>query len=162
MAKTKRPKTTVNVAAVKKEAQKLAKEIARSNPTDHVELAPGTVKRESPLEQEMGSARYKQMIHNHNDKNSHILDRLPFTFPRKSVVRANRSDVLLECLECGYESYGSEYAYIKLCPGCAKSCKVINPEAEKRGEDRDFIPGIFATASDILQMKEERSKKNSQ
>ncbi len=161
MAKTKRPRTTVNVAAVKKEAQKLAKEIARSTPTDHVELAPGTVRRESPLEQEMGSTRYKDMIHSHNDKNKHILDRLPFTFPKKRIIRANRSDVLIECVDCGYQSYGSEYTYTKLCPGCAKSCKVINPEAEKRGEDRDFTPGMFATATDILRMREERSK-NSQ
>jgi len=102
------------------------------------------------------------MIHDHNDKNKHILDHLPCTFPKKSVIRSNRSDVLVECVECGYESYGSEYTYMKLCPGCAKSCKVINPEAEKRGEDRDFTPGMFATASDILRMKEERDKKKGQ
>jgi hypothetical protein len=71
-------------------------------------------------------------------------------------VRSHRSDVLVECVECGYESYGSEYTYIKVCGGCKKSCKVINPEAEKRGEDRDFNPGMFATASDILEMREKR------
>jgi len=158
MAKNKRPKTTVNVDAVKKDVQKLAKESVKQNPTDHVELAPGSVRRQSPLEQEMGSAKYKQMIHDHNDKNKHILDRLPFTFPKKKVVRSHRSDVLVECVECGYESYGSEYTYMKVCEGCKKSTKVINPEAEIRGEDRDFVPGMFATSSDILRMKEEREK----
>lgn len=162
MAKNKRPKTTVNVEAIKKDVAKLAKDSIQQNPTNHAELAPGSVKRQSPLEQEMGSAKYKQMIHDHNDKNKHILDRLPFTFPKKRVVRSHLSNVLVECVECGYESYGSEYTYMKLCPGCAKSTKVINPEAEKRGEDRDFIPGMFATASDILRMKEERDKKKGQ
>ncbi len=92
----------------------------------------------------------------------HILDRLPFTFPKKRVVRSNRSDVLVECVGCGYESYGSEYTYVKLCAGCGKSTKVINPEAEKRGEDRNFAPGMFATATDILRMREEREKKKGQ
>jgi len=164
MPKKNRPKKTVNVDAVKKEVNKMAKEIAKSAPNEHghVELDSGMSKRQSPLEQEMGSRKYREMIHDHNDKNKHILDRLPFTFPKKSVVRSNRSDILVECVECGYESYGSEYTYMKLCPGCAKSTKVINPEAEKRGEDRDFVPGMFATASDILRMKEERDKKKGQ
>jgi hypothetical protein len=157
MVKNKRRKTTVNVEAVKKDVAKLAKDSIKQNPTDHVELAPGSVQRQSPLEQEMGSRKYKDMIHDHNDKNKHILDRLPFTFPKKSVVRSHRSDVPLECSECGYESYGSEYTYAKVCGGCGKSCKVINPEAVKRG-DRDFTPGMFATASDILRMKEEREQ----
>jgi hypothetical protein len=47
---------------------------------------------------------------------------------------------------------------MKVCEGCKTSTKVINPEAEKRGEDRDFTPGMFATASDILRMKEERAQ----
>ncbi len=165
MPKKNKPKTSVNVDAVRREASKMSKDAENSSssslPRDlarsHAEVAPGTLRRESPVEQEMGSSKYKQMIHDHNDKNKHILDRLPFTFPKKSVVRSHRSDVPLECVECGYESYGSEHTYIKVCGGCHKACKVINPEAIKRG-DRDFTPGMFATASDILRMKEEHEK----
>lgn len=163
MPKKKAPKTSVNVDAVRKEVSKMVKDAesgsSSSLPGDlartHSEVAPGTMRRESPLEQEMGS-KYKQMIHDHNDSKKHILDRLPFTFPKKSVVRSSRSDVLIECVECGYQSYGSEYTYMKTCPTCKKSTKVINPCAEERGEDRDFTPGMFATASDILEMKEKR------
>lgn len=166
--KKNRPKTSVNVDAVRKEAFKMAKDAQNKSslPGDlaktHAELAPGSVRRESPLEQEMGTSKYRQMIHDHNRKNEHILDRLPFTFPKKSVVRSSRSDVPLECEECGYQSYGSEHTYMKTCPECKKSTKVINPEAEARGEDRDFTPGFLATASDILAMKEERRKKKGQ
>lgn len=151
------PKTTLNVDAIKRDSKKVGAQIAKSNPEMFgKELDSGTSRRESALEQEMGSAKYKNMIHEHNDKNKHILDRLPFTFPKKSVVRSHRSDILIECEECGYESYGSEHTYMKTCGGCKKSTKVINPEAERRGEDRDFKPGIFATASDILEMREKR------
>ena len=168
MAKKTRSKTTVNVDAVRKEASKIIKESENqksSLPGDlaktHAELAPGSVQRQSPLEQEMGSSKYKQMIHDHNDKNKHILDRLPFTFPKKRVVRSHRN-VTVECEECGYPSSGSEYAYMKSCPECKKTTKVINPAAEERGEDRDFTPGFLASASDILRMKEEREKKKGQ
>ena len=161
MVKNKRPKTTVNVEAVKKDVQKLAKESVKKNPTDHIELAPGSVKRQSPLEQEMGSAKYKQMIHEHNDKNKHILDRLPFTFPKKRIVRSHM-DVVVECVECGYQSIGSEHTYGFGCPECKQYRRVRNSEAEKRGEDSDFRPGIFATANDILKMKEEQAKKKGQ
>ncbi len=151
------PKTTVNVEAIKRDAKKVGAEIRKANPELYGgEVVAGTSRRQSPLEQEMGSSKYKDMIHSHNDKNKHILDRLPFTFPKKSVVRSHRRDILIECAECGYESYGSEHTYMKVCGGCNKSTKVINPEAEKRGEDRDFSPGIFATASDILEMREKR------
>jgi hypothetical protein len=157
-------KTSVNVDAVRREASKMSKEAenkaSSSLPGDlsrtHSELAPGSVQRQSPLEQEMGTKKYKDMIHEHNDKNKHILDRLPFTFPKKSVVRSHRTNVLVECAECGHESYGSEHTYMKVCEGCKKSTKVINPEAEARGEDRDFTPGMFASASDILEMREKR------
>ncbi len=164
MPKKNKRKTSVNVDAVKRESKRLAKGMAKERAPGDMGtiIEPGTLKRESPLEQEMGSSKYKQMIHGHNDKNKHILDRLPFTFPKKRVVRSNRSDVLVECIDCGYESYGSEYTYLKLCPGCGKSTKVINPEAEKRGEDRDFAPGMFATSTDILRMREEREKKKDQ
>jgi len=164
MAKNKRPKTTVNVDAVRRESKRLAKSMAKEQaPGDMgTVISPGTVKRQSPLEQEMGSSKYKKMIHDHNDKNKHILDRLPFTFPKKRIVRSNRTDVLVECVKCRHESYGSEYTYMKFCVVCKKSTKVINPEAEKRGEDRDFAPGIFATASDVLKMREEREKKKGQ
>ena len=150
-------RTTLNVDQIKRDSKKVGEQIAKSNPELYgKELDSGTSKRQSPLEQEMGSRKYKDMIHGHNDKNKHILDRLPFTFPKKSVVRSHRSDVLVECVECGYESYGSEHTYMKTCPDCKKFTKVINPEAERRGEDREFTPGIFATASDILEMREKR------
>ena len=161
MAKSKKIKTTVNVDAVRKEAKKLAKQVVNQEAPNrtHAELAPGSVNRQSPLEQEMGSKKYKEMIHNHNDKNKHILDRLPFTFPRKKIVRSHRSDVVVECVNCGHQSYGSEYTCVKECPGCKKVAKVFNPEAGKRGEDIDFVPGFLATSSDILKMKEEQSEK---
>ena len=168
MAKKTKSKTTVNVEAVRREASKIIKESQNKKsplPGDmsntHAELAPGSVQRQSPLEEDMGSSKYKQMIHDHNDKNKHILDRLPFTFPKKKVVRSNRN-VVVECGECGYRSSGSEYTYMKSCPECKKTTKVINPDAEVRGEDRDFTPGFLATASDILRMKEAREKKKSQ
>ena len=151
------PKTTWNVDQIKRDSKKVGEQIRKANPELYGgEIDAGTSRRTSPLEQEMGSRKYKDMIHEHNDKNKHILDRLPFTFPKKSVVRSHRSDILVECVECGYESYGSEHTYMKMCPDCKKSTKVINPEAERRGEDRDFTPGIFATASDILEMREKR------
>ncbi len=164
MAKNKRPTTTVNVDAVKRESKRMAKRMAQEQAPGDMGtiISPGTVKRESPLEQTMGTKNYKQMIHDHNDKNKHILDRLPFTFPRKRVVRSHRSDVVVECVGCGYQSYGSEFTYMKICPDCKKSTKVINPEAEKRGEDRDFTPGFLASANDILRMRKDREKKKGQ
>ena len=151
------PKTTLNVDAIKRDSKKVGAQIAKANPELFGgEAGAGISRRQSPLEQEMGSTKYKDMIHEHNDKNKHILDRLPFTFPKKRVVRSHRSAVLVECEECGHESYGSEHTYMKVCGGCKRTTKVINPEAEKRGEDRDFNPGIFATASDILEMREKR------
>jgi len=159
MPKKKAPRTTVNLDAVKRDVAKLGKQIAADDTTPMGRvLSPGSVRRESPLEQELGSSKYRQMIHDHNDKNKHILDRLPFTFPRKRIVRSNKSDVLIECSECGYQSYGSEYTYVKVCAGCDSPTKVINPEAELRGEDRDFSPGFLASASDILRMREEQRK----
>ena len=66
MSKNKKAKTTVNVDAVRKEAKKLAKQVANAEAPNrtHAELAPGSVNRQSPLEQEMGSKKYKEMIHN--------------------------------------------------------------------------------------------------
>lgn len=162
MSKKSRPKTTVNVDAVKKEVSKLAQESIKNNPTPNMEVAPGSVRRQSPLEQEMGTTKYRKMIHDHNQENKHILDRLPFTFPKKRIVRSHRNDVVLECVKCGYQSCGSEFTYMKICAGCQKPTKVINPEAESRGEDRNFVPGFLATAEDILRMKEERDRKESQ
>jgi hypothetical protein len=164
MAKNKKPTTTVNVEAVKRESKRMAKSMAKEQAPGDMGtiIEPGTMKRQSPLEQEMGSRKYKDMIHDHNDKNKHILDRLPFTFPKKRIVRSHRSDVLIECVDCGHQSFGSEYTYMKICGGCGQSTKVINPEAERRGEDRDFSPGMFATATDILRLREEQEKKKDQ
>ena len=158
MPKKKKPSTTVNVDAIKRDVNKLGKHIAVDDNTPMGrELAPGSVRRESPLEQEMGTTKYRNMIHGHNQEKKHILDRLPFTFPRKKVVRSHRSDILLECSECGHQSYGSEYTYMVVCDNCNEVRKVINPEAESRGEDRDFTPGFLASATDILNMRENRS-----
>lgn len=160
--KTKRPRTTLNVEAIKRDSKKVAHQITQSNPELFgKELVPGTSRRESPLEQELGS-KYKQLIHNHNENNKHSLDRLPFTFPKKSVVRSHKNSVLLECVECRYQSYGTEHTYMRGCPQCEKTTKVINPEAVARGEDRDFTPGFLATASDILRMRKKIDNNKSQ
>jgi hypothetical protein len=169
MGKKIKSKTSVNVEAVRKEVSKMVKETQNNTPSSpnplarsHAELEPGTCTRQSPLEQGMGSAKYKQMIHGHNDRNKHILDRLPFTFPKKRVVRSHRSNVPLECSECGYESFGSEHAYMKVCSGCKQFTKVIDLETQDRGEDENPVPGFLATASDILRMKKEYLDKKGQ
>ncbi len=157
MVKNK-PKTSINIDAIKRDAKKIGGEISKSTPSSFgKELDAGISRRESPLEQQMGS-KYKEMIHQHNDTNKHILDRLPFTFPKKRVVRSHKSNVLVVCVECGYQSYGSEHTYMKVCGQCNKSTKVINPEADARGEDRDFTPGFLADASDILRMRNKQKK----
>ena len=125
MPKKKKSTSTVNVDAVKKEVNKMVKE-AQNNPSTpgplsktHAELAPGSVRRESPLEQDMGTGKYKEMIHDHNEKNKHILDRLPFTFPKKKMVRSHL-DVVISCSECGLEKIGSENTVGFTCPNCKK------------------------------------------
>ena len=161
MPKKNRPKKTVNVDAVKKEVNKMAKEIAKSAPNEHghVELDPGTSKRQSPLEQDMGSRKYREMIHDHNDKNKHILDRLPFTFPKKKMIRSSQT-VVVECVECGYQHVGNEHTYGITCPDCKAYRRVKNPEAESRGqappENDDERVGMFGTASDLLELREKR------
>jgi predicted Zn-ribbon and HTH transcriptional regulator len=109
----------------------------------------------------MGSTKYKRMIHDHNSKNKHVLDQLPFTFPKKAVVRSN-TNVVVACVECGYQHSGNEHTVGFCCPECKQYRQVTNPEAEKRGIDLDFRPGFFATASDILRMKEEQKEEKSQ
>ncbi len=167
MARKSKSKTSVNVDAVRREAAKIVKDSKNKSslPGDlarsHAELAPGSVRRESPTEQEMGTTKYHKMIHDHNDKNKHILDRLPFTFPKKRIVRSNQS-IVVECVECGHQHVGSENTVGFCCPKCEQYRQVTNPEAEKRGYDPEFRPGIFATSSDILEMKEKRDKKKSQ
>ncbi|HDZ26416.1 hypothetical protein LCGC14_2145280 [marine sediment metagenome] len=167
MLKKNKPKTSVNVDAVRREASKIARDAenksSSSLPGDlarsHAEAAPGTIRRESPVEQEMGSAKYKQMIHAHNDKNKHILDRLPFTFPKKKIVRSHRS-VVVECVECGYQHVGTEHTYGVTCPDCKTYRRVKNPEAERLGQEpaeKDAARvGMFGTASDLLELREKR------
>lgn len=165
MPKKKAPKTSVNVDAVRRDASKIARDAENkaSLPgplaSSHSELAPGTSTRQSPLEQEMGTKKYKQMIHDHNDKNKHILDRLPFTFPKKRIVRSHMS-VVVECIECGYRYVGSEHTYGITCPECKTYRRVKNPEAEKRGEsspkEDEVRVGMFGTASDLLEMRDRR------
>ncbi len=132
MAK-KKAKNTVNVDAIKRESKRLAKEIVanQTHSESHGDLDPGVVKRESALEQEMGS-KYKDMIHDHNDKNKHILDRLPFTFPKKRKIRSH-TNVLLECPNCQKPHWGSELTYGIICGGCKKYVNVINPIAIANG-----------------------------
>ncbi len=132
MAK-KKAKQTVNVEAITRESKRLAKEIVANQPASesHGDLDPGAVKRESPLEQEMGS-KYKDMIHEHNDKNKHILDRLPFTFPPKKKIRSH-TNVLLECPNCQKPHWGSELTYGIICRGCNKFVKPYNPVAAEHG-----------------------------
>lgn len=167
MAKKAKTTTTVNVDAVKREAAKIAKEAASNSSTpgplsqSHAELPPGTVKRQSPLEQEMGTAKYREMIHGHNEKNKHVLDRLPFTFPRKKVVRSHL-DVIIRCAECGQEQVGSENTVGFTCPSCKKYVSAINPEAEARGYSPDLKVGFRGTASDRLRAKEALEQKKGQ
>jgi hypothetical protein len=157
----KKPKTTVNVDAVKKDIQKVAKDLAKNAPPGQgpVELPAGSVQRESPLEQEMGSGRYREMIHSHNSKNKHVLERLPFTFPPKKKIRSHL-DIVLECPECGRELLGSENTVGVVCSGCHKFVKPKNIEAESRGYNPDLNVGIFGTASDKLRLKKELEEKS--
>ncbi len=163
MAKNKSTRT-VNVDAVKKDVAKLVKESQSAPLTpgplskSHAELAPGSVQHQSPLEQEMGTRKYKDMIHDHNSKNKHILDRLPFTFPKKKVVRSHLT-VVIECAECGLETTGSENTVGFTCSNCKKYVQAINPEAENRGYDPDLVVGFRGTASDRLNMKEDLERK---
>jgi hypothetical protein len=166
MPKKIKSKTTVNVDAVRREASRMAKEVESKSSSlpgplanNHSELSPGTLTRESPLEQSMGSSKYKKMIHDHNDKNKHILDRLPFTFPRKSVVRSHLS-IIVECVGCGYQHTGSENTYGIVCPDCKTFRKVKNPEADKRRrtsvDPEEGGVGMLGTASDLLELREKR------
>lgn len=159
MPKKKTPKTTVNVDAVKRDVAKLGKQFAKNEQTSMGrELAPGSMRRESPLEQDIGSSKYHDMIHDHNSKHKNVLDKLPFTFPRKKIVRSHLN-VVVECMECGYQHVGSEYTYGMICPECKTYRRVKNPEAENRGEDSSNnkeIVGIFGSASDLLELREKR------
>lgn len=160
-------KRTVNVDAVKKEVQKLtsAYDPAPQNPGfspgGFGEVAPGSVTRQSPLEQEMGTKKYREMIHGHNKKNEHILDRLPFTFPKKKVARSHL-DVLLECPECHEPFVGTEYTVGFVCSGCKKYVSPKNPEAESRGYDPNLTVGVNGTAADRIRKKEELARKKGQ
>lgn len=162
--KNKTSKKTVNVEAVKKEVSKLIKD-SQNSPSasgplsqSHAELPAGAVRRESPLEQEMGTNKYRDMIHDHNDKNKHILDKLPFTFPKKKIVRSHLN-ILLECPNCGDEKWGTENTVGFVCSSCKKYVSAKNPEAEARGYDPDLVVGFRGTAKDRLDLKEKLKKK---
>lgn len=161
----KKSKTqTVNVDAVKREVSKIAKEYDSKpqgnnfSPGGFGEAAPGSARRESPLEQEMGTSRYRQMIHDHNDKNKHILDRLPFTFPRKKMARSHRT-VVLQCPKCAFLMAGTEFTVGIICPGCKKYVNPENPDAEEMGFDPAVQIGFQGTLSDKLAAKD--TKKSS-
>ncbi len=162
--KNKTSKKTVNVAAVKKEVAKLVRE-AQNNSSmpgplsqSHAELPAGAVPRESPLEQEIGTNKYRGMIHDHNEKNKHVLDRLPFTFPKKKIVRSHLN-ISLECPKCGAESWGSENTVGFVCNSCKKYVNAKNPEAEARGYNPELVVGFRGTIGDRLDLKEELKKK---
>lgn len=160
MAKPRKLKTTVNPDAVKREVTKLARSMSQEQAPGELGsiIEPGTVRRESPLEQNMGTRKYHDMIHDHNDKNKHILDKLPFTFPKKRIVRSHRN-IIVECVECGFQKYGSEHTYGITCPDCKTFRRVYNPESEARGEaspEESESVGIFGTASDLLELREQR------
>lgn len=165
MPKKKSPTKTVNVDAVKRDVAKMTKEYS-PKPSGHGnftsggfgEVAPGSVKRQSPLEQDMGSKKYREMIHNHNEKNKLALDKLPFTFPKKKIVRSHL-DVLLECPECATPHVGTENTVGFVCKSCHKYVSAKNPEAESRGYDPELKVGIHGTAADRLRKKEELAKK---
>ncbi len=160
MVKKTRTRTTVNADAVKRDVNKFAKELAKNSADDQgrIELAPGSVRRESTKEQDMGPRKYREMIHDHNSKNSHILDRLPFTFPRKKLIKSNKNVVVL-CEDCSYPHLGTEYTVGFVCPECKTYVSAINPEAERTGYDPEINVGIFGTASDKLELKEKKRKK---
>jgi hypothetical protein len=163
----KKTTSSVNVDAVKREVKKFVKDAQTNSPAPgplsktHAEVAPGTIQKQSPLEQDMGSAKYRQMIHDHNSKNKHILDRLPFTFPKKKVVRSHL-DVVIQCAECGLEKIGSENTVGFVCTNCKKYVSAINPEAESRGFNPDLRVGFRGTASDRLNKKEKLGTKKGQ
>lgn len=156
--KSKKSTGSTNIDAIKRDASKLGKQLSKDNPAAFgQELPPGSIHRESPLEQELGSTKYREMIHQHNKKNEHILDRLPFTFPKKKLVRSHLN-VSVECVECGYQTVGNENTVGITCPQCKDYCRVTNPEREKRyGEEEDKV-GIFGTASDLLELREKRRR----
>lgn len=165
MSRKQAPKKTVNVAAVKREVAKMKKEHS-SKPSGSGnfssggfgEVAPGSVNRQSPLEQEMGTRKYREMIHSHNEKNKVALEKLPFTFPKKRIVRSHL-DVPLECPECGEPFVGSENTVGFICKSCKKYVSIRNVEAERRGYDPALRVGIKGTAVERLGKKEELAKK---
>ena len=157
----KKIRTTVNVDAVRRDVKKMAKDMTDATPLNqtHAELPAGAVTRQSPLEQELGTGKYRDMIHEHNSKNKHILDRLPFTFPPKKKIRSHL-DVHLECPNCGVGNWGSEYTVGIVCRSCKKFVKPTNQEAESRGYDPSINVGMFGDASDKLRLLAEKEKKN--
>jgi ribosomal protein S27AE len=159
--KTSKSKTTVNVDAVRREARKMAKEaeskssIKGPGGNEYAELAPGSVNRQSPLEKEMGTGKYRDMIHEHNDKNKHILDRLPFQFPKKKAIRSHLN-IALECPECQETIWGSEHTVGVICGKCHKYVAPKNPEAEARGYDPDTKVGFRGTATDLINLRDKK------
>jgi hypothetical protein len=152
---SKKSKTSVNVDAVKREVKKMV---------DNYDSAPQgptptpSYKRESPLEQEIGSGRYREMIHSHNQKNKHFHDRLPFTFPKKKTVRSHLN-IVVTCPKCESPTLGSEHTVGFICSTCKKYVSVTNTEAESRGYNPALSVGIFGTATDRLEAKESLKEK---
>jgi predicted RNA-binding Zn-ribbon protein involved in translation (DUF1610 family) len=78
-------------------------------------------KRESPVEMEKGSNKYKDMIH----KNSKAYDRgnPTFTFPPKSKIKCS-SNKAFECPECGAVMVGTKYSVMIVCSDCKKLVRI--------------------------------------
>ena len=142
--KTRSPRTTVNVAAVKREVTRMAKETVQATPLSQsmAELPAGAVQRQSPLEQEMVTAKYRGMIHDHNTKKEHILDKLPFTFPKKSKIKTKVNTPIL-CPECKETCFIGNFTLSIICGRCGKLFSA---------NEGAFKPnvGAFNRAADLL------------
>jgi len=163
--KTKKSAGSVNVDAVRREAQKLVKTYDPKPQNRGFgfdgsgEASPGSTKRQSALEQDIGTQKYREMIHDHNKKNEHILDKLPFQFPKKKMIRSHLN-VTLECPNCQNQLWGTEHTVGVICNKCHKYVTPRNPEAELRGYDPSLVVGIDGTATDRLNLKEEKKTKS--
>ena len=157
MSKKTNTAGSVNVDAIKRDVKKMVGQYDPKPTTHRVgdktfgELSPGTSTRQSTLEQDMGTSKYREMIHNHNNKNRDFLDKLPFTFPKKSKV-SSHLNVMVFCVECGEANLGSENTFGAICTGCKKYNRMENPE--KTNHNLKSTPGFLATADDILKARE--------
>lgn len=141
---------SVNVDAVARDVKKM---VEAYDPTPQKFTPPPSVKRESPLEQQLGTEKYRHMIHDHNEKNKSFHERLPFTFPKKKAIRSNQN-LPLVCENCEEINWGTEFTVGVICVGCKKYSKVKNLDAEFLGYNPDTCVGFQGTASDLINKKD--------